>query len=83
MRPTPIKWRPSRGSYGWLGLAVYVIVFDLLSKETLSSSFTTAVQCPRRRPWVVVTTAYLVAHLYHGIPDRYDPLRRLDRYVPR
>jgi hypothetical protein len=61
-----------------MGIAGFVIVFDVLSQETLSAAFTTAVMCPRRRPWVVASTAYLLLHLYHGIPDRYDPLRRLD-----
>jgi hypothetical protein len=78
-----LKWRPSRGSYGWLGLAAYVALFDVISRETLSSAFTTAMSDPKRRPWVVAVTVYLVAHLYHGIPDRYDPLRCIDRYIPR
>jgi hypothetical protein len=81
VKKVPIRVLPTKGSWGWLGLAGYVVAFDVLSQETLSAAFTTAVTCPRRRPWVVASTAYLVLHLYHGIPDRYDPLRRLDRLM--
>jgi hypothetical protein len=40
-------------------------------------AFWRGVQCPRRRPAVVVVNAYLMAHLYHAIPNRWDPLRVL------
>lgn len=74
--------RPTAGDLGWVGLAGYVIAFDIWAarsegRDTLSQSYWRAVCHPVRRWPTLALSGYLAAHLLHAIPDRYDPLRRL------
>lgn len=65
------------GWVGWLGLAVYVAVWDLApSTETLSHAFSPEGSHGKK---IYLTTWILVSlHLARLLPERYDPLRRLD-----
>lgn len=72
-----MKLRPS--TKGWLGLAAYVVVWDLLAEETLSSGFADAWRHPVRRWPLVAAWAFITAHLFVVLPERIDPLRGLAR----
>lgn len=71
------------GTRAWLFLALYITGYDiyasLTGRETLSSAFWRAVQHPKNRWGVIALWAYITCHLFHAIPDKYDPLRRLDK----
>lgn len=73
------------GTKAWLGLTGYVAGYDLWAavrgEETLSSAFYRAFRHPVHRFPVLVMWAYLTAHLFHLMPDRWDPLRRLGELV--
>ena len=75
------------GDKAWLGLAGYVLAYDLFAaltgRETLSSAYWRAVQNPWRRWPTIVFWGYLTVHLFHGLPDRYDPFRRFLAEVER
>jgi hypothetical protein len=70
------------GSKLWVGLLAYVVAADahaaLTGRETLSTAWWRAVQHPRRRWPVTLIWAYLTGHLFHLVPERFDPLRRLE-----
>lgn len=74
------------GSKAWIGLAVYVSAYDVWAavkgKETLSEAFYAAVCHPVKRWQVGVAWTYITAHLFHVIPEDYDPLRRWPRPKP-
>lgn len=66
---------------GWALLALGVTAWDLFAGETLSSGFHRA---RGQRPLLTsLAWAYVTAHLFHLIPDQYDPLRRLQCLSPR
>ncbi len=69
----------TEGDRAWTGLAAYVVAYDLWAllhgRETLSSSYYRATQHPVRKWPTVVVWLTLTLHLYHLIPERYDPLR--------
>lgn len=71
---------PTEGDVAWAGLTLYVVAYDawamLHGRETLSSSFFRAVQHPIRRWPTVLLWVIVTLHLFHLIPERYDPLRR-------
>lgn len=69
------------GTLGWLLLAAFVTLWDIFAEETLSTSFWRAVQNPKRRWPLILLWVYITLHLFHGIPERFDPLRRLDVLV--
>ncbi len=73
------------GDKAWLGLLVYVAGYDtyatLKNKPTLSMSFWAAIGSPVRRWPTIALWVYLTAHLFHLIPERFDPLRQLFREV--
>lgn len=75
------------GGRGWLGLVVYVTLWDAWAafsrNETLSMAFYRSLRHPRHRLGTITLWAYITAHLFHAIPDDYDPLRRLARKVLR
>jgi hypothetical protein len=72
--------KPIKGEWGWLILLAFVAIWDYNSikgrTETLSTAYWHAVQSPLRKWPTIVMWAYLTAHLFHLIPDRWDPLRR-------
>lgn len=65
-----------KGRYGWLLVAVVVVVWDLTAPETLSSAFLRR----RTHPAVILAWAGLTAHLFGVLPRQYDPLCRLTRW---
>lgn len=76
--------RPSAsGSWGWLGLVGYVVLFDVLAVvlggQTLSSAFYQASTRVRRRLFLFGVWGYLTAHLFRWLPVRWDVLRRLEK----
>ena len=68
------------GTKAWIGLTGYVAAYDLWAavtgNETLSSAFYRAFRHPVRKFPVLAMWAYMTAHLFHLLPDRWDPLRR-------
>lgn len=71
------------GGRGWLGLVLYVTMWDawaaLSRNETLSMAFYRSLRHPRHRLGTISLWAYITAHLFHVIPDRFDPLRVASR----
>lgn len=67
------------GTKAWAGLAAYVIAWDtyavVAKKETLSTAFYKGLEHPVKRWQVVALWGYITAHLFHCIPDEWDPLR--------
>lgn len=68
------------GTLGWLILATFVTAWDVFADETLSTAFWRAMQDPKKRWPVIVAWLYITVHLFHILPDRFDPLRRLDMF---
>ena len=58
----------------WAALAAAVIAIEVFADETLSSEYYRTYE--KHPVLVTAATAYLVAHLYRFVPNRYDPLRR-------
>lgn len=60
-------------------MAVYIIGYDVWAavsrNETLSEAFYNAVRHPVRKWPVGVVWTYLTVHLFHVLPERFDPLR--------
>jgi len=60
------------GAWGWVGLAAYVVAWDVVAPETLSDAFARSL----RRPFPAVFASALVVgtvgHLYRWLPDRLD-----------
>lgn len=67
------------GDRAWVGLAVYVVVYDLYAvfsnNRTLSSAFWAAIDHPVRRWPTIMAWLYITGHLFRLIPAKYDPLR--------
>ena len=55
-----------KGKYGWLGLAIYVLLWDNLVQETLSDAYWRAVE--KKQWWVVAIWAALISHLFFRTP---------------
>lgn len=81
-------WRfvERNGSLGWIGLVVYVVVWDVIALraknarwETLSSFFGRNLQRPGSRYALLGVWGLLTAHLFEQPRQlaHYDPLRRL------
>jgi len=70
-----------RGSWGWLGLAASVVVFDVFSEESLSHAFTRGMENKYSRPIVLGVLAVTAAHLLDLMPENIDPLDTLTRYA--
>ncbi len=69
--------RPLPGWLGWAVLFAWVAAFDVCPRtETMSSWF--APNGTHGRKPMLVLWAFITAHLLRLIPDRFDPLRRLD-----
>lgn len=69
--------RPVPGWVGWLVMAGWIIGWDLHpDTETMSNRF--APVGTHGRKTYVVAWVYITGHLLRIIPERYDPLRRLD-----
>lgn len=72
---------PTPGDKAWVGLAAYVVAYDLYAvatkRDTMSMSFYNAIKCPKRRWPTILVWSYITCHLFKWIPDKADPLRRL------
>ncbi len=66
---------------GWIGLAIYVTAWDILAPETLSRGFYEATRHPVKRWPLTLAWAFITAHLFRLLPERYDVLRHLSRRV--
>ena len=62
------------GTWGWVGLAAYVVAWDLVASETLTHAAHRAVETPLGRAAVTATVGYMGLHLLHHIHDSVDPL---------
>lgn len=73
------------GLIAWAGLAVYVIIYDVIASvvgiPTLSATFHRVSRARGWRLFLVGFWAYLTAHLFRWLPPRYDLFRSLDRPV--
>lgn len=65
------------GGRKWLALLASILVIEVLPGPTLSSAHCNAVKHPKAKWPILVAHAYLIAHLWDVIPDRYDPLSNL------
>lgn len=69
----------TEGDTAWAGLLLYVVAYDawamLQGRETLSASYYRALQHPIRRWPTLLLWLVLTLHLFHIIPERFDPLR--------
>jgi len=67
-----------KGYWGWLGITLYVIGYDVVAAykegESLSTAFYNAVEHPVRRWFVILLWTMVTAHLFHLVPRRYDPI---------
>lgn len=61
-----------KGGWGWLGLTLYIILWDYFSADTLSSAFYRAVTHPIQRWFVIFIWSIVTLHLFKLIPKRYD-----------
>ena len=69
-----------RGGTKWVILLAGILVLEAFPGPTLSSSHI-QVMSPKdaRAALVLGTEIYILAHLWRMIPDRFDPLRNLDK----
>jgi len=69
------------GEAAWVGLALYVAVYDLFAirseRSTLSAAFFGWFSHRVGRFGVVLAWLALTGHLFRVIPKRFDPLRSL------
>ena len=69
------------GDAAWIGLLVYVVMYDAYAMytghETLSNAYYRALAHPRRRKLTIAVWVGLTAHLFQLIPRKYDPLAQL------
>ena len=69
------------GTYGWLGLAAYVIAFDVLAPETLSSAADRALEHDYMK-WVAWAAGGIVTgHVFNIIPEQIDPIQRTADFI--
>ena len=60
------------GLLGWIGLAAYILVWDLTAPETLTST------AQRNRLATAIVGAVVLAHLLDLLPPSIDPFYLLD-----
>lgn len=59
-----------QGSRGWVGLAVYVFLWDTLASETLSRALWRGLENPRSRPVVLFCWGWVTSHLLLRRPKK-------------
>ena len=69
------------GSVGWAAIAAGVLVFDVLSRETLSSAYTRYLE--RNKLLAVGTLAVTAAHLLNVLPEPIDPFYQVEKRAVR
>lgn len=69
------------GEAAWVGLALYVIGYDVYAiksgRSTLSAAFFSGFSHKVGRFGVIVAWVMLTGHLFRVIPKRFDPLRSM------
>lgn len=68
----PRKPESHVGTWGWVGLAVYVAAWDFTMSESLTHSFERGMNHDIGRLAVLGATAYTVGHLVGLLPKRLD-----------
>lgn len=64
----------------WVILVGVVVLLEVLPGPTLSHSHVRAIDFRDSKGRLILASElYLIAHLWGLIPDRYDPLRNLDK----
>ena len=71
------------GTIGWAGLAAYVIAWDILAPETLSSAVDRALDHNVMKYLAFATGGIISAHLFNIVPERYDPIQQSANFVAR
>lgn len=70
----PRKPESKAGTWGWIGLAAYVVAWDLAAPESLTHAFERGRTHEIGKVAVLGATAVTVAHLIGNIiPREYDP----------
>lgn len=69
------------GTIGWVGLAAYVIAWDILAPETLSSAVDRALEHPSMKYVAWGIGGVVSGHLFNVIPPALDPIQRVGDYV--
>jgi len=81
--PTVSKHRNRAGGYAWVGLAAYIVIYDIIAgytrMPTLSRAFHSASTRKFRGYALLAFWVYLTGHLFRWTPERYDLFRNLDR----
>lgn len=67
------------GRWGWLGIASFVVAWDMLAEETLTHCFRRGLENPQSRPLVYGALALTSMHLCHKLPDAIDPFYYVER----
>ncbi len=71
------------GTYGWYGLIIYVIAWDVTARETLTDAFDRGMNHPVIRWIACILWGLVTAHLFRVIPKHYDPLFRVTEYIAK
>lgn len=69
------------GAVGWVVMAIYILIWDIMSKETLSSAFYRALESPLHRWWVIFIWVVITLHLFKLVPKKYDLIDILINFV--
>jgi hypothetical protein len=68
---------------GWAALWVVVGVADYYGDQSMSDAFKVLARDRRTRPVMILAAAYVNAHLFGVIPDRWDMFHRVRAVVRR
>lgn len=75
-------WENHAGTYGWAGLAAYIIAYDVLAPETLTHAAERGLDHSKAMRVAVWAGAGIVAgHVLRVYPREYDPLQRTADYI--
>lgn len=69
------------GTIGWIGLAAYVIAWDLLAPETLSAAADRALEHNYMKYVAWGLGGIVTGHVLNVIPDKVDPIQKLANFV--
>lgn len=69
------------GTAGWIGLTAYVVAFDVLAPETLSSAMDRYLEDDKTKYIAWAVGGVVTAHLFNLIPPEYDILQKTSDYV--
>lgn len=69
------------GTAGWIGLGTYILVWDVLSPETLSSAMDRYLEHDKLKYVAWAAGGIVTAHLFNIIPEEYDILQQTSDFV--